>query len=91
MAVGIISIVSLSCYTGIVIFAAFHDCDPLTTKVTKGPRTAPVQHLPTPLDLPNPIRLIPANNETGPTAAILRDGDSRLDPRIARTICRRSV
>ncbi|KMQ90442.1 sodium-coupled monocarboxylate transporter 1 [Lasius niger] len=33
MAVGIISIVSLCCYTGIVIFAAFYDCDPVTTKV----------------------------------------------------------
>ena len=33
MAVGIITIVSLSCYTGIVIFAAFYDCDPITTKV----------------------------------------------------------
>ncbi|XP_054002276.1 sodium-coupled monocarboxylate transporter 1-like isoform X2 [Hylaeus anthracinus] len=32
MAIGIISIVSLSCYTGLVIFAAFHDCDPVTTK-----------------------------------------------------------
>lgn len=34
MAVGIISIVSLCCYTGIVIYAAFYDCDPVTTKVT---------------------------------------------------------
>lgn len=33
MAVGIISIVSLCCYTGVVIFAAFYDCDPVTTKV----------------------------------------------------------
>lgn len=33
MAVGIISIVSLCCYTGIVIYAAFYDCDPVTTKV----------------------------------------------------------
>lgn len=33
MAIGIISIVSLSCYTGIVIFAAFYDCDPIQTKV----------------------------------------------------------
>ncbi|KAG7214205.1 hypothetical protein KM043_001548 [Ampulex compressa] len=32
MAFGIISIVSLSCYTGIVIFAAFHECDPISTK-----------------------------------------------------------
>ncbi|CAD1479882.1 unnamed protein product [Heterotrigona itama] len=37
MAIGIISIVSLSCYTGIVIFAAFHDCDPITTKQIKKP------------------------------------------------------
>ncbi|XP_076162295.1 sodium-coupled monocarboxylate transporter 2 isoform X10 [Ptiloglossa arizonensis] len=32
MAIGITSIVSLSCYTGLVIFAAFHDCDPIATK-----------------------------------------------------------
>ncbi|XP_026667942.1 sodium-coupled monocarboxylate transporter 1-like isoform X2 [Ceratina calcarata] len=32
MAIGIITIVSLSCYTGLVIFATFHDCDPITTK-----------------------------------------------------------
>ncbi|XP_043529818.1 sodium-coupled monocarboxylate transporter 2-like isoform X2 [Frieseomelitta varia] len=37
MAVGIITIVSLSCYTGIVIFAAFYDCDPITTKQIKKP------------------------------------------------------
>ncbi|XP_076662885.1 sodium-coupled monocarboxylate transporter 2 [Andrena cerasifolii] len=42
MAVGIITIVSLSCYTGIVIFAAFHDCDPLTTKqITKPDQLLP--------------------------------------------------
>ncbi|XP_043596869.1 sodium-coupled monocarboxylate transporter 2-like isoform X2 [Bombus pyrosoma] len=35
MAIGIISIVSLSCYTGIVIFAAFYDCDPIKTKRIK--------------------------------------------------------
>ncbi|XP_033301614.1 sodium-coupled monocarboxylate transporter 2-like [Bombus bifarius] len=35
MAIGIISIVSLSCYTGIVIFAAFYDCDPIQTKRIK--------------------------------------------------------
>lgn len=32
-AFGIITLVSLSCYTGLVIYAAFHDCDPVTTKV----------------------------------------------------------
>ncbi|XP_076643027.1 sodium-coupled monocarboxylate transporter 2 [Halictus rubicundus] len=32
MAIGIIIIVSLSCYTGLVLFAAFHDCDPVKTK-----------------------------------------------------------
>ncbi|XP_034186765.2 sodium-coupled monocarboxylate transporter 2 [Osmia lignaria lignaria] len=37
MAVGIISIVSLSCYTGIVIFANFYDCDPITTKQIRKP------------------------------------------------------
>ncbi|RLU19285.1 hypothetical protein DMN91_007842 [Ooceraea biroi] len=37
MAVGIISIVSLCCYTGIVIFAAFYDCDPVTTKQIRKP------------------------------------------------------
>lgn len=33
LALGILSIVSMSCYTGLVIYAAFHDCDPVTTKV----------------------------------------------------------
>ncbi|XP_066587746.1 sodium-coupled monocarboxylate transporter 1-like [Prorops nasuta] len=37
MAFGIISIVSLSCYTGIVIFAAFYECDPITTKQIRKP------------------------------------------------------
>ncbi|KYQ47116.1 Sodium-coupled monocarboxylate transporter 1 [Trachymyrmex zeteki] len=37
MAVGIISIVSLCCYTGIVIYAAFYDCDPVTTKQIRKP------------------------------------------------------
>ncbi|XP_014485470.1 PREDICTED: sodium-coupled monocarboxylate transporter 1-like [Dinoponera quadriceps] len=37
MAVGIISIVSLCCYTGIVIFAAFYECDPVTTKQIRKP------------------------------------------------------
>ncbi|XP_017764409.1 PREDICTED: sodium-coupled monocarboxylate transporter 2-like isoform X2 [Eufriesea mexicana] len=37
MGIGIITIVSLSCYTGIVIFAAFHDCDPITTKQIRKP------------------------------------------------------
>ncbi|KAJ8688365.1 hypothetical protein QAD02_024160 [Eretmocerus hayati] len=37
MAVGIISIVSLSCYTGVVIFAAYYDCDPVSTKQIKKP------------------------------------------------------
>ncbi|XP_014206395.1 sodium-coupled monocarboxylate transporter 1-like [Copidosoma floridanum] len=37
MAIGITTLVSLSCYTGIVIFAAFHDCDPLTTKQIRKP------------------------------------------------------
>ncbi|OXU24946.1 hypothetical protein TSAR_015669 [Trichomalopsis sarcophagae] len=37
MAVGIVAIVSLSCYTGIVIFAAFHDCDPVSTKQIRKP------------------------------------------------------
>ncbi|CAB3363685.1 Hypothetical predicted protein [Cloeon dipterum] len=33
LALGILSIVSMSCYTGLVIYAAFHDCDPVTTKL----------------------------------------------------------
>ncbi|CAL7952541.1 unnamed protein product [Xylocopa violacea] len=37
MGIGIITIVSFSCYTGIVIFAAFHDCDPIATKQIKKP------------------------------------------------------
>ncbi|KAL7298032.1 hypothetical protein TKK_0009039 [Trichogramma kaykai] len=37
MAIGIISIVSLSCYSGILIFAAFFDCDPVTTKQIRKP------------------------------------------------------
>ncbi|KAK0176391.1 hypothetical protein PV328_000534 [Microctonus aethiopoides] len=37
MAIGIISIVSLSCYTGIVIYATFYDCDPVTTKQIRKP------------------------------------------------------
>ncbi|XP_015525076.2 sodium-coupled monocarboxylate transporter 1 isoform X1 [Neodiprion lecontei] len=32
MAVGMVTIVSMSCYTGLVIYAAFHKCDPITTK-----------------------------------------------------------
>lgn len=32
-AFGIIGLVSISCYTGLVIYAAFYDCDPVTTKV----------------------------------------------------------
>lgn len=35
MTVGIITIVSLCCYTGVVIFAAFYDCDPVSTKVKR--------------------------------------------------------
>ncbi|XP_065340300.1 sodium-coupled monocarboxylate transporter 2-like [Cloeon dipterum] len=30
---GILSIVSMCCYTGLVVFAAFHDCDPITRKL----------------------------------------------------------
>ncbi|XP_001600571.1 sodium-coupled monocarboxylate transporter 1 [Nasonia vitripennis] len=37
MAVGIVAIVSLSCYTGIVIFAAFYDCDPVSSKQIRKP------------------------------------------------------
>ncbi|XP_011307182.1 sodium-coupled monocarboxylate transporter 1 [Fopius arisanus] len=37
MAVGIISIVSLSCYTGTIIYAAFHDCDPVKTHQIRKP------------------------------------------------------
>ncbi|XP_043249568.1 sodium-coupled monocarboxylate transporter 1-like isoform X3 [Colletes gigas] len=37
MTIGIIIIVSLSCYTGLVIFAAFYDCDPVTTKRIRKP------------------------------------------------------
>ncbi|KAF4521053.1 hypothetical protein B566_EDAN008125 [Ephemera danica] len=35
LALGILGIVSMSCYTGLVIYAAFHDCDPVTTKMIK--------------------------------------------------------
>ncbi|XP_076387590.1 sodium-coupled monocarboxylate transporter 1 isoform X5 [Megachile rotundata] len=37
MAIGTMSIVSLSCYTGLVIFATFYDCDPITTKRIRKP------------------------------------------------------
>ncbi|KAK2583548.1 hypothetical protein KPH14_009502 [Odynerus spinipes] len=37
MAVGIITMVSLNCYTGIVIFATFYKCDPVTTKQIRKP------------------------------------------------------
>ncbi|XP_015175380.1 PREDICTED: sodium-coupled monocarboxylate transporter 1-like [Polistes dominula] len=37
MAVGIVTIVSLCCYTGIVIFAAFYKCDPISTKQIRKP------------------------------------------------------
>ncbi|XP_024946270.1 sodium-coupled monocarboxylate transporter 1 [Cephus cinctus] len=37
MAVGIITIVSMSCYTGIVIYAAFSECDPVTAKQIRKP------------------------------------------------------
>jgi len=33
LALGIVAIVSMSCYTGLVIYAAFHDCDPISTHV----------------------------------------------------------
>jgi len=33
LALGIVGIVSMSCYTGLVIHAAFHDCDPISTHV----------------------------------------------------------
>ncbi|XP_026465208.1 LOW QUALITY PROTEIN: sodium-coupled monocarboxylate transporter 1-like [Ctenocephalides felis] len=32
LACGILSIVSMSCYTGLVIYAMFHNCDPVTNK-----------------------------------------------------------
>ncbi|KAJ0183865.1 hypothetical protein K1T71_000288 [Dendrolimus kikuchii] len=35
MAAGIFTIVSLCCYTGLVIYATFADCDPLTTEAIK--------------------------------------------------------
>jgi len=35
LALGILSIVSMSCYTGLVVYAAYHDCDPVSTKVRK--------------------------------------------------------
>ncbi|XP_059477403.1 sodium-coupled monocarboxylate transporter 1-like [Neocloeon triangulifer] len=37
LALGILSIVSMSCYTGLIIYAAFHDCDPVTTKLVSKP------------------------------------------------------
>ena len=33
LGVGIAVIVTLCCLTGLVIYAAYHDCDPLTTQV----------------------------------------------------------
>jgi len=33
LALGIVGIVSMSCYTGLVIYAAFHDCDPISKHV----------------------------------------------------------
>jgi hypothetical protein len=33
LALGIVGIVSMSCYTGLVIYAAFHDCDPVSAQV----------------------------------------------------------
>lgn len=35
LALGILSIVSMCCYTGLVVYAAYHDCDPVSTKVSK--------------------------------------------------------
>ncbi|XP_054261819.1 sodium-coupled monocarboxylate transporter 1-like isoform X3 [Macrosteles quadrilineatus] len=32
LAVGIMGLVSMCCYTGLVLFAYFHDCDPVSTK-----------------------------------------------------------
>lgn len=37
LAFGIIAIVSMSCYTGLVIYALFYDCDPITTKQINKP------------------------------------------------------
>lgn len=31
--VGVLIIVSLSCYTGLLIYATYHDCDRVSTKV----------------------------------------------------------
>ena len=40
--IGIATLVSLSCYTGMVIFAAFYDCDPVKGKViTKSDQILP--------------------------------------------------
>lgn len=50
MALGIITIVSLSCYTGILIFATFHQCDPIATKVTE--RRLAARHFLSPTLLP---------------------------------------
>ncbi|XP_054261817.1 sodium-coupled monocarboxylate transporter 2-like isoform X2 [Macrosteles quadrilineatus] len=33
LAVGIMGLVSMCCYTGLVLFAYFHDCDPVSTKM----------------------------------------------------------
>ncbi|GBP93974.1 Sodium-coupled monocarboxylate transporter 2 [Eumeta japonica] len=42
MAVGIFVIVSLCCYTGLVIYATFASCDPLTTgAISKGDQLLP--------------------------------------------------
>ncbi|GLH02839.1 Protein of unknown function, partial [Gryllus bimaculatus] len=32
LALGIFSLVSMSCYTGLVIYAMFYNCDPISTK-----------------------------------------------------------
>lgn len=35
LAVGLVVLVSMCCYTGLVVYAYFHDCDPVSTKLIK--------------------------------------------------------
>lgn len=87
MTIGIIIIVSLSCYTGIVIFAAFYDCDPIRTKV----QDPSLPLLSSSIKYSETNSRVTANKKIGPTPTVFRDGDDRVDSRIAWTIRRGSV
>lgn len=83
LVIGIFLLVSMSCYTGLLIYATFHDCDPVSARViTKSDQLLPFYVM----ELAGAVPGLPGIFMSGVFSAALRCGAGAARPALCPSL-----